>query len=446
MRKANTTSRTATESRPAPSARQCAAGCRPPAVRTYLPANLDLGAAGIEAEWRDYAAFVVGGLYLRRHLVSHREPDDYHPLSSRVLKEVLPGDYRRILKALCEGGVIECETNSDRVESYRVGHRSKAYRIRDPYRDAPFRSHDLRHAELVRKVHARREREAAGYAGCVHGHLREMLDRVEVVGDVPHDSLQLRLLADREPYFAVCRQGRVHTPLTSLRREDRRHLRVDGEPLWQLDVVNSQPFLLGVTLMSDVIGTNARFQAYRDYLGCKLTHSNLTPSQAPLIPPLTSPYPYVAGYSHGCAGDADDYVGLCQRGQIYERLSEFTGLSRDAVKDELFAVVYGNPRKSQFTPLGQVFRYRFSPLWRGVLRFADEPAGELARLMQTVESFVVVWNACHAIAARFHRAPLLTIHDSLVTTEEHLQAFGEVLKAEFRAAVGVEPMLKVSPL
>src|SRR4051794_23727183 len=97
-------------------------------VRAYVPENLDLGHA-LPAKWLDYGRFVVGGLYLRRHVDRRYGRDDYVPLSSAVLKRHLPWhNYADILDGLMAAKVIEPKLNDRGQPTYRVGHESKSFR------------------------------------------------------------------------------------------------------------------------------------------------------------------------------------------------------------------------------------------------------------------------------------------------------------------------------
>jgi hypothetical protein len=65
--------------------------------------------------------------------------------------------------------------------------------------------------------------------------------------------------------------------------------------------------------------------------------------------------------------------------------------------------------------------------------------------MQTVESYLVVWRTCGRLRREYPDAPLLTLHDCLVTDEDHVGPFGAVLQDEFVRAFGVTPGLKSKP-
>src|SRR5690606_18118194 len=50
-------------------------------------------------------------------------------------------------------------------------------------------------------------------------------------------------------YYATrCQYGRFHSTFTGLKREVRRQLSVDGERLFELDIANCQPLILGLII------------------------------------------------------------------------------------------------------------------------------------------------------------------------------------------------------
>ena len=409
----------------------------PDSVRTYLPQSLDL-APFLPEKWRDYGRFAVGGLYLRHHLEKQREDDDFRPLSSVALKEVLPKrNYKDILDGLKAGGIIEDQLNERGRERYCAGRESKGYRLTAAYRDDRFRAEWLTHHELVRKVRVRREREKARHPAELHRHLREMFAHLGVTDDFPKVSLPMTCIADREFFFEICPQGRVHTNLTNLGRNLREFIRHDGRPLWMVDIANSQPLIMALTLRSEAKMPND-FLSYR---------GKTPPSshQIPPTPPSTTSLPYVGTYWDTHQNVPNKFLELCLEGRFYEYLMPLTGYDRATVKERFFAVAYGKPWQAAKSKVGQVFAAEFPAEWAKIRAINAKDHGSLARHMQTVESYLCVWRTCGALMREFPSAPLYTLHDCLVTDHEHIDSFATRLRAEFRAVFGVEPKLAQKP-
>jgi hypothetical protein len=149
--------------------------------------------------------------------------------------------------------------------------------------------------------------------------------------------------------------------------------------------------------------------------------------------------------------DVGQYIELCRQGQIYERLLDLVGWprtqeNRTKVKRLFFAVAYGDARDGN-TKVGRAFQAAFPRCWDAVCRLkrGGNGRGGLARSMQTVESWTVIWRVGHRIISEFPTAPLFTLHDSLVTTEEFIGPFREVMEDEFRKVWGVVPQFTRKP-
>jgi hypothetical protein len=427
--------------------RPCPNG-RPDAVRVYLPDTLSLDQ--LPTKWVDYAAWVVGRVYLEQHLNKGRhDRDDFTRLWSVALKQVLPKrDYRRIMECLIDAGILEEDPSYRAGDASRTGY-SRGYRISPRYRYRPFRAAWLDHPELVRKLARRRQREEDCKLAPIHRYLRDMVRRLEVAPEFPSASLALAAIADQESWFCVCRQGRVHTALTGVRRADRRFLRFDGQPLGQVDIVNSQALFLALAVKGANRHPGAEeLKAYQQWVQAGPSSStNSIPPPNPTHPPVTHTHtpthhthpPYVGTYSSNRHNDdIDEFFHLCVEGNIFRRLMDLTGLARETAKRRFYAVAYGKPRNSN-TKVGRAFKGAFPRTWAAICRLKGQDHGGLARWMQTVESYTVIWRVGHRLMRELPGAPLFTIHDSLVTTEKYVGQFRELLCDEFRRVWGVAP-------
>jgi hypothetical protein len=139
------------------------------------------------------------------------------------------------------------------------------------------------------------------------------------------------------------------------------------------------------------------------------------------------------------------YIEVCLAGRVYERLAELTGYPREVVKNRWCAVVYGEPWKAVRTVTGRAFASEWPGVWDMVRRVNGGDNATLARQLQTVESYLVVRRVCSRLVEVYPDAPLLTLHDSLVTDEAHVEAFQAVLVSEFNTVFGVEPRVKTKP-
>jgi hypothetical protein len=395
-----------------------------PSVRAYIPEGLDFDFC--RDKWRDRARWLVGRVYLEHHLRSEVHRDDYVPLWSEVLKDVMSARYYRpIIDSAIGARVLEEDPSYWATGGGRAGY-SKSFRVGPRYRYRPFRSVWLTEPTLVRKLRARQDRDEKELTAPVHCHLRANLHRLGLAKEFPHDgfptvSLPLATIAHREWRFTVCQQGRVHTNLTSLRSDLRSYLRFDGQPLYQVDIRNSQPFFMALALRdAGRLEQNRDFLQYREYL----LNTNHTLNPTPSRQSSSSPYVVTGDCLNNTRPNDDiaEYLDLCRTGLLYEHLMDLVGLpqtaeNRDFVKQKFFAVCYGDVRDGN-TRVGRAFQAAFPKCWAAVCRLKNGERGGLARWMQTVESWTLIWRAGRRIMERYPHAPLLTIHDSVVTTRE----------------------------
>src|SRR5262249_11276719 len=133
------------------------------------------------------------------------------------------------------------------------------------YRHVRFRAVPLTQRTLLRRLDRRDRAADARLDDDVYVHLRTWLDRLTVTNDYPQDALPLRVLADGERRVDVCRMGRVHTNLTNLARDYRRHLTLtpDAGKLYAIDVKSCQPLLLAAVLKDwSRLAADAKFTHY----------------------------------------------------------------------------------------------------------------------------------------------------------------------------------------
>ncbi len=170
-------------------------------VPLYVPENFDHGF--LPPDWRPYGDWLVSKLYLARHLDRRYTDGAYTPLYSPILANILPRrDYRKIVDALAQASVTECDGVYWHGNEGRRG-RSKGYRLTSLYREAQFRRHWLHHPELAGKLARQQEQAKRGFLP-VHRHLRRMLSEIEVVGNAPLISLPIVTLIHGDFFFVVC--------------------------------------------------------------------------------------------------------------------------------------------------------------------------------------------------------------------------------------------------
>jgi hypothetical protein len=150
---------------------------------------------------------------------------------------------------------------------------------------------------------------------------------------------------------------------------------------------------------------------------------------------------------------------LVESGDIYSSLLSLIGWDenrRQEFKDnEVFSVIYGDPtnfgwRKSgdRLLPpsvLKPVLAERFPTVYAFlVYQHNQHGLGGLARAMQRAESDLVIRRVCGTMTEQYPEAPLLTIHDSIMTTPMWAGKVERFLIEEF-ARLGIHLALRETP-
>jgi hypothetical protein len=368
----------------------------------------------------------VSAVVVRRFIDRWTDATTYVPLAARYARRFVPDRVRRdLFEALLHQKVLE----RDRVYyfgpvAHAHGSRGKCwcYRVGPAYRGVPVRATEVVHPELLRKMDAADMAERAAITDPVHRALRHWHDRVVVLPDAPYGEHPLldRLIGG-ERRFTVCAQGRIHTNVANLPRQHRQFIQVGGAGLDSIDVATSQPLLLGL-LLTGRAGTGEGGRGRKGGAGGG--------TQALCV--------------HSSNPDLTEYLADCLSGRVYDRLAAETGYARDDVKPLFLAVIYGHP-EHMHTRVGEAVRKLYPTVFAAVADLNFELGhGGLPRLMQTVESRVMIRRVAARLLREAPRVPILTVHDCILFPPGHAARVERAIREEWAAEFGVAPRTKLS--
>jgi hypothetical protein len=446
-----------------------------------VPANFDPDTT-LPPELRRYADCaryflhrIVWGKVMRRLKL-----DNYVPIKFDYLRVVIPDRVIRPLKvALEDAGAVECDGH------YIEGAKALGYRLGPRYRSARVVRVAIGDQATADKLRANRKAEFKKIRLDVHKYLRAWYRRLGI--DLP---LALQLLSGHPRYelvklpaeqiagkdfsFSVCRYGRVHTDLTQCSRRIRPALHVDGQPLVGIDVANSQPLFLALLLVNYRKHGNKTFSvvSFGEQKGNpyrqidKIIQETIVPfsqeeensSSQLLSAAITtrikecketerngqSAVTTTDGQSHGFAlnrGFLEEdelwFLRLCEAGKLYEECMVRLEMPvRDWVKGWFFEYAYG--RNHFQSP----FKADFAEVFPNVAEFMRllkrKDHTFLPCLMQNVEANFIINTVCRRLMSEFPEAPVLTIHDCLLTTPPHVDTIERVMREEFHR-LGLAP-------
>ena len=348
-------------------------------------------------DWSKVPKRLQGGVRYLFHLIyvnkviihRHVNTTDYINLNARTFRRIVrQGDAVRYWAV--KSGLVQCDN------FYAKGRKSLGYRLCPELAQRTWRLTRRTNKAIVRNL-----RKTEVERSPVVRWLTKNLSRIEAV--VPEglswmDELSLQAVNDGciafnpEDEFG----RRYHSNLTNLRSDLRQYLRVDGQPLVQIDISNSQPLFQAVV-------------AERNGVVCPA------------------------------------YKQVCEEGQLYEFLGEKTGLTRKRTKQQMMSSVFFGRNVSR-SRTKRAFRKWFPEVAVLLDEIKADDHAELARLLQRAESDFIVRTVCDRLRRKYPRMFVATIHDSIVTnSHESAATILETMREEF-VKLGIEPQLEIEDL
>lgn len=360
----------------------------------------------------------------------------YVPLRAEYLRNVISKrKCTEIVQSLLDSGAIH-------RTPYQVGCRPFAYRLDDRYQADPHIRRPIENRRLLRKLEqhsARCQEEADRRMKPVHHTLASLQHSLQIDGleskailhtlsaeSNPFDmqGILVRDILDREFRLAVGKYGRVSNSITSLKREIRTALRCAGMPLVGVDISCAQPCLLSLLI---------RFcqQNVPSYIACPWL---------PLLPAV-APCPSLALFSAAClSGELFGILGMRLRDAGID-------WSRDTVKKRFLADVLAKKKANAAgaeypSAIENIFRAEFPGVWRFIKSVNQDDHATLIRILQQLESWLVIEQVCGRFVQRHPGEFVITIHDAAYCRPEMLGALTEAFEGVFES-LDFRPQLKI---
>ena len=387
-------------------------------------------------------------LYLYTTIVRCRFQDrrlkrGWVPLKRRILEQALSAEnVSPVIQEAEKCDLIERkEKPNGNRPSYFANKVSIRYRIKDRFSDDGCVRVPMTNGRLRRYTFRRRKKqedEWEKHEGVLVD-LRKDLLRLKME-EVPLDYLKrLALTAKKETDNALAAYQlsiddiskgrwrfkrddyrRLHTNLTNMKSELRNFARIDGKTLVGVDVKNSQPLFLAYLLRCLKDGEELTQKKY-EYLLNELESVFINQSIASSLM-----------YSDLTKSDElQRFMSSTSDGTFYNVLMKFlgTGVSRPRVKTLWSKYAYA---KHWFrTKLHPVFEEHFPSIDRFICKFKSENHKRFAQFLQKLEGEFVIDLVCSRLKEEHAEIPLLTIHDSIVTTIGNESTVETVLHEEF---------------
>jgi hypothetical protein len=378
-------------------------------------------------------------------------PYEFVPRKAAYLRNLVHKEqYLPLRDALAAGGVIELDSH------YIVGQKSMGFRIGSAYEGQPFRRVRLQDDAAVRRLAKAREQFRPPLTDPTHQRLFHWLTQLEVdyegamqflvteKMDCRHfqaKQLAVEMIRDKEFFFVPDRQGRVHTNVTNLWKKLRSFLRMRGQPLVNIDIANSQPLLFALELVNRMTNETVN------------SNNHIEQSSFPSLSPSPFPFHYDAegsSYTENIdthdklPADVKKYLELTQAGVFYEFMMGILAVpseERKKFKGDFFGKVF-YCKSTYYTKERRAFLDEFPTVFQHITSLKRDDPRNAPLALQRTESQFVIGTVCRRLVEEFPITPVLTIHDSILTTPYHAETALRVMREEF-ARLGIRPTLRV---
>lgn len=409
----------------------------------------------------------------------------YVPLSSVILKKILGNLYRSVfIDNLIESGIIECDGKYSIVR-----HESFGFRLTSRYRDKAPKKRTIVDPGICRAilrfrtknlvVQKSRLREIAHLARWLtYGKLQldkegalEYLElyKRRMLLELGKRKLQPDFLQEQKSFINYRylkakyhveswgedtnitvddAGGRIYSPVSSIMSPLRNFLTYHGEPLISFDIKNSQPlhFLL-------IMKPNFWKNLTDKFTLCMLDedlYNNIKKEEqiSPFFMFQRTLESAVIARSMN-----PKFQSLVKTGKLYEFISEkFAGKfktsdnidrfnTRNKTKQEVLHLMYFNPNAeySKAALPFQAFSYLFPKEAAIMSLLKNRDYRDLPVLLQKVEAKVLLHTVCKNVYDINPDIPLITVHDSVITTSRYADILEAILTETYSKLLGFIP-------
>jgi len=411
----------------------------PEKVKEALPAIDSLISAEIKGYCLDYLKEIIS--IVACHV---RKEEEATPLKLNYIKKLVPqGD--KYLKALYDLDIIK------RTGYYIPGQISYKYSFAPLY-DSKYTGSILTNAKLIRRIEAAHQTFTDHAAKSVRGHSEQVRFLRQLTIDPGYMKfINENYTADTDAYNRVMASatrifngdifysidstsGRFHSNVTNCPKGFRPYLGVKGEPIVNIDVKNSQPYISTIILTdpgkASAFTENTAFAMVLQTL--KVSHNE----------------------------DVKNYIKLVINGQLYEYLMqeydrEGLHLDRAETKRQVLRILFARNRSPKDTTnrkAREVFKLRFPTVHKIFSKVRGHEKGNkftsfkrFAILLQRMESYLMLDVVLKRIYRELPGVVAITIHDSIMTgvLTDNVEAVKNILIEELTNFVGFRPNVKI---
>lgn len=246
--------------------------------------------------------------------------------------------------------------------------------------------------------------------------------------------------ANKDFYFHIDDNvGRFHSNLTNIKRELRHFITYDGQKLVNIDIKSAQPLISTLLLRKEFYEKKTAFVSLWDFP----VINNIINSKLGKVSASSSYIMLVKAVQNNDIQSFVSYKNMVNSGVFYDKLAQliYPGkkVKKSDIKVEVYRVIFsknraGNPFKARFKKL-------FPEVYEVFALFKRKDHTCLSRLLQSIESKLMIQSVVTRIAKENPELPIFTIHDSIATTVGNEDYIQTVIKEEALKLTGLDVKL-----
>lgn len=354
--------------------------------------------------------------------------DGWVNLSSKKMKELYGNDYKELVSYLQglhnDDGYPLLKTDNH----YLKGLKSKSFRLTSQAFESGIFRYDLASGAVMRKLlkkltnpsnqgdYKRFCFDTDGYLGWIEK--SDIGSKISVQQIASVISWENGLFWNHRDSFSK----RLHHSVISFKKEFRRYISYEGNPVWECDMKGCQPFILASLIYTPSICAKANDVMIVDDLQEKLTS-------------IRKDF------------NTNRFVELCLSGEIYTFLQDKLNtdhsllLDRKALKKETLKIFFGVYfHRSNLTAVFEDYFPEIALFFSRVNR-TKQGGKDFAQLLQRIESYIFIDTVKSDLEK--HNIPHITIHDAILTGETYAYGVSEKIKDYSTKILGFNPTVKV---
>jgi hypothetical protein len=375
-------------------------------------------------DFLEHYLFVVSNIYIRPYTDKRIEDSDFVAMNMKLLRTLVSEqESKTIMENLVNLGILE----TDGI--IIIGEKSNGYKIKDKWSFA-WKLQEVKDLKLSEKLMNSKEtmkdyvnKHGEGYQ-IAHHWFR--LIEIDVKKSKKYISNRYTRDQDKNKYnSALCSinlfnhemkfisvdstGNRLHCNLTNIDAKLRKFLTVNRKGLSQVDISNSQPLFLGMAMKR-----NSTVEA----------------------------------------DELDKYLKIVCSGLFYKFLAaKMPGKTinlnipdvKKKFKKSIFSGVLFDINRNKLSKYEMLFQKEFPTIFAAIRVIKSKDHNAMAIMLQKMESHFI-FNAVAVIDREIGRgkAPLLTIHDSIVSTGEYIDKVKQIMECLFQKEFGQLPSLEVT--